>query len=133
MLILQNAGYVSPVDGVTDDGVLAWEYINGKFVVEARHVETGNDGFDTFPLRDTDFYFAWVDFTNPLKAREVIMPTLAISRTGDNVLISWPANVTGFTLQSATSLAGPWNTVSGAANNQITVTPSTTTLYRLSQ
>jgi hypothetical protein len=133
MLILQNAGYVSPVDGITDDGVLAWEYINGKFVVEARHVETGNDGFDTFPLRDTDFYFAWVDFTNPLQARATTTPTLAISRTGDNVLISWPASVTGFKLQSATSLTGPWINVNGAANNQITVTPSATTLYRLSQ
>lgn len=133
MLLLQNAGYVSPVDGITDDGVLAWEYINGKFVVEARHVETGNDGFDTFPLRDTDFYFAWVDFTNPLQARLTTPPTLSISRTGDNVLISWPASVTGFTLQSATSLTGPWTTVSGTANNQITVAPSATTLYRLSR
>jgi hypothetical protein len=131
MLLLQNAGYLNASEGLTDDGVLAWEYINGKFVVEARHAEAGTSGFDVFPTRDTDFYFVWVDFTQPLKARQETIPSLAIERTGNNLLISWPANISGFTLESAPAVHGPWTTVAGANNNQLTVTPSATTLYRL--
>lgn len=130
MLLLQNAGYL-PGGTVTDDGVLAWEYTNGKFVVEARHSEAGPSGIDVFPLRDTDFYFTWVDFTNPLKAREEVQPTLSIARNGEALVISWPANVSGFTLESAPAVNGPWTTVPGAANNQLSVSPTATTLYRL--
>lgn len=40
-------------------------------------------------------------------------PTLAISRTGDNVVLSWPANATGFVLEVTPSLAPPitWTSV----------------------
>jgi len=131
MLLLQNAGYLTGQDGVTDDSVLAWEYTDGKFVVEARHAAAGANGFDVFPVRDTDFYFVWVDFTSPLQAQQVIMPTLSIQRDGTNVVLSWPADVTGFTLQSAPAVNGPWTPVAGAVNNRLTVTPVATTLYRL--
>lgn len=133
MLLLQNAGYLAGQEGVTDDSVLAWEYIEGKFVVEARHAEAGPNGFDVFPLRDTDFYFAWVDFTSPLQAQLVVKPTLSIARNGTDVIISWPADVTGFTLQSAPDVNGQWTPVAGAVNNTVTITPSGTTLYRLAK
>jgi hypothetical protein len=41
-------------------------------------------------------------------------PMLQISPASSNhVTLTWPANATGFTLQSATSLLGTWSAVSG--------------------
>jgi uncharacterized repeat protein (TIGR03803 family) len=42
-------------------------------------------------------------------------PQLAITRSGANVILSWPSNATGFVLQSATNLASPviWTTIGG--------------------
>ena len=60
-------------------------------------------------------------------------PQLTIVRAGTNVILQWPTNATGFTLQSATNLAAPvWNPVSG----QYTVTnviSSKQQFYRLAQ
>jgi uncharacterized repeat protein (TIGR03803 family) len=41
-------------------------------------------------------------------------PQLTIIRAGANVILAWPTNATGFTLQSATNLVSPavWTTVS---------------------
>jgi len=65
MLLLQNAG-VHPSDpALADDSALSYEYAGGNtFIVESHSVVPG--GSDTIATRDTDFYFAWVDFTNPL-------------------------------------------------------------------
>jgi uncharacterized repeat protein (TIGR03803 family) len=54
-------------------------------------------------------------------------PLLAITRSGTDVILTWPANATGFTLQSTTNLfsATTWTTVSPApviVNAQNTVT-----------
>lgn len=68
MLLLQNAGFLPSNPSLADDSALSYEYVNGKFIIEARHVEAGGQGFDLTPLRDTDFYFAWVDFQEPLTA-----------------------------------------------------------------
>ena len=49
-------------------------------------------------------------------------PQLAVSRSGNNVTISWPQAVTGFTLQSAAVLPGTaWQAVPGVVNNSVTV------------
>jgi hypothetical protein len=63
----------------------------------------------------------------------VLNPALAITRTGSDVTISWPANLTTFTLQSTPSLKpANWTTVNGVANNSITITaPADTKYYRL--
>jgi hypothetical protein len=65
-------------------------------------------------------------------------PTLKISVSGNAVTLKWPANVSGYTLQSSTDLAtGNWTAVSGAPTvvsglNVLTVTASrTATFYRL--
>jgi uncharacterized repeat protein (TIGR03803 family) len=69
------------------------------------------------------------------------LPPLAIIRSGANVILTWPTNAIGFTLQSTTNLVSPviWATVSPGpvvVNDQNTVTnPVTGTgqFYRLSQ
>jgi uncharacterized repeat protein (TIGR03803 family) len=71
----------------------------------------------------------------------VSAPHLAIIQSGTNVVLSWPANFTGFTLQSTTNLVSPaiWTPVAPApvvVNGQNTVaTPisGTQQFYRLSQ
>jgi uncharacterized repeat protein (TIGR03803 family) len=54
-------------------------------------------------------------------------PQLTITRSGTNVVVAWPANFNGFTLEFATNLVPPavWNTnlpVPVAVNGQFTVT-----------
>jgi uncharacterized repeat protein (TIGR03803 family) len=68
-------------------------------------------------------------------------PTLTIVPSGTNVVLTWPVNAAGFTLQSATNLVSPviWTNVSPAAvvvNGQNAVTnpiSGTQKFYRLSQ
>jgi len=51
-----------------------------------------------------------------------ISPQLTIIASGTNVIVTWPTNETGFTLQSSTSLVSPvWSSVSGqfAVTNHI--------------
>ena len=68
-------------------------------------------------------------------------PQLAIARSGANVIVTWPTNVPGFSLQSTTNLLStpPWSAVSPApsvingkntATNNIADSPS---FYRLSR
>ena len=48
-------------------------------------------------------------------------PRLNITRSGDNVTISWPASVTGYTLESSDVLpATVWNAVNGVVDNSVT-------------
>jgi hypothetical protein len=76
----------------------------------------------------------WVDEVTSLDNIDVfpISAALGIARQGTNVVISWPDAYSGYTLQSATNLAGAWVPVSGVASNQVAVTPSLTQqFYRL--
>jgi uncharacterized repeat protein (TIGR03803 family) len=80
-------------------------------------------------------------FSLSLGPATVTAPQLAVLRSGANVILTWPTNATGFTLQSATNLNPPavWNTVSPApaiVNGQNTVTNPiavTQQFYRLLQ
>jgi hypothetical protein len=60
---------------------------------------------------------------------------LSLLRIGSTVRLVWPASVTGYTLQSTTSLANPnWQPVSGVAGNCATESiTSTERYYRLSK
>jgi uncharacterized repeat protein (TIGR03803 family) len=69
-------------------------------------------------------------------------PTLTIVPSGTNVILTWPTDAAGFTLQSTTNLVSPviWTNVSPGAvvvNGQYAVTNSvfsgTQKFYRLSQ
>jgi hypothetical protein len=70
-----------------------------------------------------------------------VAPQLAIVCSGANVILTWPTNAAGFTLQSTTNLTPPavWTTVSPApvvvnTNNAVTNAISgTEQFYRLSQ
>jgi hypothetical protein len=63
-------------------------------------------------------------------------PKLSISgQTTSGFTISWPADVTGFVLESAPTLTKPtWTLVSGVQNNKVVITPTgTAQFFRLRQ
>ena len=72
MLILSNAGVSDTDKDLAGRAFLSYEYndATGKFVIQSREaVIIGPSPIPaggSFPLRDTDFYFAWVDFSDPL-------------------------------------------------------------------
>ena len=63
-------------------------------------------------------------------------PTLTITYAGNQAVVSWPVSVTGFTLQTNTTLAsGTWGNYLGqVVNNSVTNAPPRGTLFfRLKQ
>jgi hypothetical protein len=57
-------------------------------------------------------------------------PTLSIARTGDTVTISWPANATGFTLETSPTLSpATWTPVGGVTGNSVSVPASGNASY----
>lgn len=58
-------------------------------------------------------------------------PALSVHFTGNNLIVTWPSNATGFTLETATSLGAPgnWNPVTNVptiVNGQYTITNAAT-------
>jgi hypothetical protein len=51
-------------------------------------------------------------------------PKLSITRSGANVVISWP-NAPGYVLVSATNVKGPYTPVAGNPSSPVTITPTT--------
>lgn len=88
--------------------------------------------------REVNFYTV---LSNPLPAEDPTtpvsggnQPTVTVSSATGKITLSWPTSFTGFTLQSAPSLAAPiaWTTVNGVANNSVTVDSTTGNIfYRL--
>ena len=77
MLILSNAGLQPGTTDLADRSFLSYSRHepaanageDGTFVIQAREFLAGNPNNPStwdWPLRDTDFYFTWVDFANPL-------------------------------------------------------------------
>jgi hypothetical protein len=63
-------------------------------------------------------------------APPVEAPSLTITRTGSSVTVSWPAAVTGYTLESNAALAATgWTAVAGVANNSVTLPAGTGNLF----
>jgi hypothetical protein len=61
------------------------------------------------------------------RASLLTLPTVSMTFSGADIIVTWPTNATGFTLQSATNLTSPagWSTNSPApvvVNGQNTVT-----------
>lgn len=73
MLVLSVAGTI-PTDGTLPDRTfLSYQYDagSGNFIVQSREQTSSSGGTENvfgaqLPLRDSDFYFTWVDFANPL-------------------------------------------------------------------
>ncbi|MFD0895466.1 hypothetical protein KBB96_19975 [Luteolibacter ambystomatis] len=124
MLILQPVGKLPANTSLVDNVTLTYSYSNGNFVVESREVvPNGAGSFDSFPLRDSDFYFAWVDFANPLAMPSLVLPVLNIERSGDIATLSWGPGGPPCTLEYSMDLES-WTPVEGLTENSVTVSIS---------
>jgi hypothetical protein len=122
MLILQAVGEFPGEPGTVDNVSLSYQYEGGAFVVESRVLDPfGAPNGATSTLRDSDFYFAWVDFATPLSAAGPPLPPLGIVQNGNMVTLSWPVEATGFFLESSPNLGHPWTPVPGVVNNSVTL------------
>jgi hypothetical protein len=105
-------------------------YIDGR--VNDDQVESKR--FEVFRLPQADnqakvrFRFAqagtssWFFGIDNFGLYSVPSPKLSIAQIQDKVTISWPAEATGFTLQSTSTLTNPkWAAVTGVANNSVTL------------
>jgi hypothetical protein len=81
-LILSVAGSMSGQPTLADRAFMSYEYDaeSGDFIIQSRHLaevespNTENQFGDWLQLRDADFYFAWVDFTDPLQPQATVVP-----------------------------------------------------------
>lgn len=103
MLILSVAASMEGNPTFADRGFLSYEFDagTGDFVIQAREktaefdfVNSENIFGDVLSLEDTDFYFAWIDFNNPLA------PILAGDYNDDGVVDAgdyavWRDNLNG--------------------------------------
>jgi len=77
VLILSNADLVDGSSTLGSRSILSYEYdeVSGDFIIQANELididsATPFDSFgNEFAQTDTDFYFAWVDFANPLSTK----------------------------------------------------------------
>jgi hypothetical protein len=119
MLLLTVAGAMSgsAIPNLADRAVLSYEYAAGKFVIQSREAVSGGNPFGlAYNQRDTDFVFAWVDFSSPLSTVTAPFgrPTLTIAPSGSNVILTWPNSEIGYLLESTTSLVpATWSPVGG--------------------
>jgi hypothetical protein len=60
-------------------------------------------------------------------------PQLALIRSGSNVVLTWPANAVGFTLQSAPEITGTFTNLPAATSPYTNPISGTQQFYRLSQ
>ena len=121
--------------------------LGGTFYVsekEVPNVDTPPSASDTPRVywRNGNVAIVWVSRNDPYnpEIKEIaqryfltVPPSLSISRIGNNVTISWPPGVAGFTLESSGSVAPGliWSPVAVVNNSVTLVNPSDTRFYRL--
>jgi hypothetical protein len=112
VLLLGTAGRLAANPDLAGRAFLSYEYDGaGNFIIESRYTDAGA----TFPLEDTDFYVAWVDFVTPLApvAGAVTEIVLNASLEGANLVLSWEG---GGALETTQDLEGSWSTIDGATS-----------------
>ncbi len=106
VLLLQEAAFLPGSTNLADNNFLSYQAGDNNFVIQSRHTAAGG----AFPLTDTAFYVAWVDFTNPLKPAAVTadgggtQPSLSISKTANGAVINFSADANGYILEKTTAL-----------------------------
>lgn len=102
--------------------------LSGGFSSEAGLILAGNTLFGTTTEGGKESAGTVFSLTLPL------LPQLNIALAGANIILTWPTNATGFTLESTTNLMSPavWSAISGqyAVTNPVAASQ---TFYRLRQ
>jgi len=126
MLILQSVGQHPSDPTLVDNTTLAYEDSSEGFIVESRALSpTAASSATAVQLRDSGFYFAWVDFTQPLTPTAVApdtAPVLMVKASGNQYILSWPSSASGYVLESSPTLApSSWTIVAGVTGNTLSV------------
>ena len=58
-----------------------------------------------------------IEFIVPAGRPEESLPELSLSRAGSNLILQWPTNFPGYTLQWSTSPAGAWTDLTSSPSN----------------
>jgi hypothetical protein len=124
VLLLQEAAFLPGSSNLADNNFLSYQAGDNNFVIQSRH--TAADG--TFPLTDTAFYFAWIDFNNPLKPAAVTsgggggQSSLSINKTANGAVITFSSDATGYILEKTTALGAQasWTTVGTVGQGNLT-------------
>ncbi len=129
VLLLGAAGRLAANPDLVSPDFLSYEF-DGQdaFIIESRHT----DAAGTFPLEDTDFYVAWIDFVNPLAPTadaggEIV---LSVRLDGSDLIVTWEG---GGTLEMTTSLPGGWSTVEDATSPYSVPTTGDAAYFRVMQ
>lgn len=80
---------------------------------------------------DFDEFTVWNGVLNSEQMQQLLSvgivaaPKLSVTLNGGSVTISWPADASGFTLESASALpSAAWTAVTGVQNNAVTLNPA---------
>jgi len=67
-LMITGCGLMDGTDALPDRTFFSYQFIDGFFVIESREIiaDSNTPWGRTPTLRDSDFYFVWVDFADPL-------------------------------------------------------------------
>ncbi len=116
-LMLQTSGALAGNTALVDTSVLSYQYDAGSsaFIVESRYVDASGGGEGAVKLRDAEFNVVFVDFLNPPSPTPAVaLPSITITRTGNQVTLSWTGT---YTLQGSPSIGPDANWVNlGFAN-----------------
>jgi hypothetical protein len=76
-----------------------------------------------FAQAGSDSWYFGIDDFGLYSLASAAPPSLSANLSGNQLTISWPANATGFALESTDNLTTPaWGAVGGVVNNSVTVT-----------
>jgi hypothetical protein len=99
-----------------------------------------DDRYATVLSWGADAEFEYARIGTPVVATPTTLPSLSVTRSGSNVVLSWPASIIGFSLETTPGLLpANWSPVSGTpivtgGLNTVTIAPSGSSgYYRLKQ
>jgi hypothetical protein len=129
VLLLGTAGRLASNQSLASRAFLSYEFDGASnFIVESRYT----DAAGTYPLEDTDFYVAWIDFVNPLAltgdgGTEIV---LNAQLDGADLILTWDGDGT---LETTATLPGGWSAVEDATSPHTVPATNGTAYFRVMQ
>ncbi|HEX2746488.1 MAG TPA: discoidin domain-containing protein [Verrucomicrobiales bacterium] len=121
-----NNELASPAQLPVDIEALHGSPVTGRYVRITRAGLGGSsDDNNVLALAEVEITGGTVETTTP----PAELPVLSITKEGTSATLSWPAAVTGFTLESSPNLQDPWTPVPGVSGNAVTLPANAGTLF----
>jgi hypothetical protein len=114
------------VPGIIISPLAKTNYVDHNYYETLSILKTVEQRYGLAPLTSADAsangFGSTFNTSIPIAVQPPAPPRLSISSSGDSITLSWPVDSTGYLLQSATSLTGPWTEISTGGTNTVTVT-----------